>query len=152
VVKTTPTLSFEEEEYTAYIGENFTAPTLSNPAGVTVTYSSSNEDLALVDEATGAVTIGNTPGDVVITATFAGNGQYEPASATYTLHIKTKSLRGDVDANGVVDVLDATALINFLLYSDPTGINLENANCDLEGEVDIEDATSLINYLLYDTW
>ena len=151
VVKTTPTLSFEEEEYTAYIGENFTAPTLNNPAGVTVTYSSSDEDLALVDEVTGEVLIGETPGDVVITATFAGNAQYEPATATYTLHIKSKYLRGDVDANGVVDILDATTLINYLL-GEPLEINMENANCDLEGKVDITDATSLINYLLNGTW
>ncbi len=61
-------------------------------------------------------------------------------------------LRGDVDDNGTVDVLDATALINYLLYGDSTGINLSNANCDLQEGVDITDATALINFLLYDTW
>ncbi|MBQ3731641.1 MAG: hypothetical protein IJS04_04305, partial [Muribaculaceae bacterium] len=62
-----------------------------------------------------------------------------------------KYLRGDVDANGVVDILDATTLINYLL-GEPLEINMENANCDLEGKVDITDATSLINYLLNGTW
>ncbi|MBQ3730198.1 MAG: DUF2436 domain-containing protein [Muribaculaceae bacterium] len=61
-------------------------------------------------------------------------------------------LRGDVDDNGTVDVLDATALINYLLYGDSTGINLDNANCDLQEGVDITDATALINFLLYDSW
>ena len=57
-----------------------------------------------------------------------------------------------MDDNGTVDVLDATALINYLLYGDSTGINLDNANCDLEEGVDITDATALINFLLYDVW
>ena len=67
-------------------------------------------------------------------------------------YVEPQGLRGDVDDNGTVDVLDATALINYLLYGDSTGINLDNANCDLEEGVDITDATALINYLLYDRW
>lgn len=66
--------------------------------------------------------------------------------------LKTDYMRGDVDGNGEVDVLDATALINFLLFNDATGINMENANCDLEGGIDIVDATTLINFLLYNYW
>ena len=61
-------------------------------------------------------------------------------------------MRGDVNGNGIVDVLDATALINYLLYGDSTGLNLDNANCDGEEGVDITDATALINFLLYDVW
>ncbi len=63
-----------------------------------------------------------------------------------------QGLRGDVNDNGTVDVLDATALINYLLYGDSTGLNLDNANCDGEEGVDITDATALINFLLYDKW
>ncbi|MBR5685065.1 MAG: C10 family peptidase [Muribaculaceae bacterium] len=63
-------------------------------------------------------------------------------------------LRGDVDGDGKVDITDATMLINYLLSNDPTGINMENANCDLSenGKVDITDATTLINYLLNNAW
>ncbi|MBO4803279.1 MAG: C10 family peptidase [Muribaculaceae bacterium] len=63
-------------------------------------------------------------------------------------------LRGDVDGDGKVDITDATMLINYLLSNDPTGINMENANCDLsdDGKVDITDATTLINYLLNNAW
>ncbi|MBQ7204692.1 MAG: dockerin type I repeat-containing protein, partial [Muribaculaceae bacterium] len=60
--------------------------------------------------------------------------------------------RGDVNSDGVVDIVDATALINYLLYGDSTAIDLDNANCDLSGGVDIVDATTLINYLLYGAW
>ena len=65
---------------------------------------------------------------------------------------KNAALRGDVNGDGNVDITDATSLINYLLYGDATGFNMENANCDLQGGVDITDATTLINYLLYGTW
>ena len=61
-------------------------------------------------------------------------------------------LRGDVNGDHVVDITDATMLINYLLSGDATDINLENANCDQVGGVDISDATTLINYLLNGTW
>ena len=66
--------------------------------------------------------------------------------------LKTDYMRGDVDGNGEVDVLDATMLINFLLYDVAEGINLQNADCNLDGGIDIGDATALINFLLDDTW
>jgi hypothetical protein len=62
------------------------------------------------------------------------------------------TLRGDVNGDKDVDITDATALINYLLYSDATGVILANADCDGEEGVDISDATALINYLLYSTW
>jgi len=65
---------------------------------------------------------------------------------------KNAGLRGDVNGDQKVDIADATALINYLLYGDATNLNLENANCNLLEGVDIADATTLINYLLYGTW
>ena len=63
-------------------------------------------------------------------------------------------MRGDVNDDQKIDITDATMLINYLLSNDPTGINMENANCDLseDGKVDITDATTLINYLLNNAW
>ncbi len=65
---------------------------------------------------------------------------------------KNAGMRGDVNNDQKVDIADATALINYLLYGDATNLNLENANCNLLEGVDIADATTLINYLLYGTW
>ena len=59
---------------------------------------------------------------------------------------------GDVNDDGAVDISDATTLINYLLYGDATGVNLEGANCNPDGNIDISDATTLINYLLYGSW
>ena len=82
-----PELSYSTTEYTVEAGVAFTTPTLTNPHGLTVTYSSSNTDIATVDENTGAVTIGSTPGTVTITASFAGNDTYSYGSASYTITI-----------------------------------------------------------------
>lgn len=80
-------LAFDKESVEANIGEDFTAPTLTNPNQLTVTYSSSNENLATVDESTGEVTIGTTVGSVTITATFAGNNDFKAGSVSYAINI-----------------------------------------------------------------
>ena len=51
------TFAFSSEEVTAFMGEEFTAPTLINGYGGTVMYFSDNEGVATVDINTGAVTI-----------------------------------------------------------------------------------------------
>ena len=61
-------------------------------------------------------------------------------------------IRGDVNGDGFVTIDDVTALINYLLTEDPTGINLEAANCDEIGTINISDVTELINYLLTESW
>ena len=63
----------------------FPTPTLTNPHDVTVEYSSSNEDVALVDENTGYVALCGEAGTTTITATFAGNSTYAAGTATYTI-------------------------------------------------------------------
>jgi len=61
-------------------------------------------------------------------------------------------LRGDVDMNGVVDIADVTALIDYVLSHDSTGISLVNAECDGNEGIDIADVTALIDYVLSRTW
>ena len=61
-------------------------------------------------------------------------------------------LRGDVDMSGDVKIGDVTALINYLLSGDATGINLQAADCDQNGEIKIGDVTTLINFLLSGSW
>ena len=85
-------IKFETTEYTANVNEAFTAPTLTNPNGLTVTYSTSDATLATVDATTGAVTILNKTGKVTITASFAGNEDYVEATASYTITISDPNL------------------------------------------------------------
>ncbi len=80
-------LSFETTSYEITLGDSFTAPTLSNPNELTVSYSSNNTDVAEVDATTGVVTV-KAVGSATITASFAGNDVYKPGSASYTLTVK----------------------------------------------------------------
>ena len=63
-----------------------------------------------------------------------------------------ESLRGDVNNDTFVTIDDVTALINYLLTDDATGINLEAADCNGIAGITIDDVTALINYLLTDQW
>ena len=91
-------LSFEVESITLEAGTpEFAAPELVNPNGLDVVYSSGDETLATVDDMTGEVTLGNTPGSVVITATFEGDEYYLPGSASYTIVITQPSAIGETE-------------------------------------------------------
>lgn len=83
--KATATLSYSATTAEGRIGEAFTAPTLNNPSQVAVSYSSSNTEVATIGT-DGAVTL-KGPGKTTITATFAGNDNYEGASASYELTV-----------------------------------------------------------------
>ena len=69
----------------AVLGEAYTAPTLTNPYKVDVTYSSSNPSVATVNN-DGAVTLVGV-GETTITATFGGNASYLAGSASYKLTV-----------------------------------------------------------------
>ncbi len=61
-------------------------------------------------------------------------------------------VRGDVDQDGKINISDVTALIDYLLTGNATGISLENANCDQDQSIQISDVTALIDYLLTNHW
>ena len=80
-------ISFSTSTAQAEVGADFTEPTLSiTPAGLAVTYSSSQPAVAIVDAATGEVTP-LSAGTTVIKATFAGNDTYYQATASYNLTV-----------------------------------------------------------------
>ena len=64
----------------------FTAPRLSNPNGLNVTYASSNEDVVSVDPKTGKVSI-NAVGTAKITASSEATDTYSAGSASYTVNV-----------------------------------------------------------------
>ena len=80
----------------------------------------------------------------------AGALKFSPAE--WVLYVEPTYLRGDVDDNGEIGIADVTALIDYILSGDATGINLDAANCDLNGEIGISDVTALIDYILTGTW
>lgn len=86
----TPSFSPAEVNYDMAGSAALVKPTLSNAIG-TVTYSSSDEAIATVDPSSGDVTV-NKIGTVEIIASAAGNTQYKPGSASYTLVITNSSI------------------------------------------------------------
>lgn len=86
VSKAIPTLSFASDNAIGRKGEAFAGNALTNPANLTVSYSSSDTDVATVNSSTGAVTI-VAAGTTTITASFAGNDTYTSGSASYMLKV-----------------------------------------------------------------
>ena len=110
--KTDVTISFTDEtkEYEVNIGETFTAPTATaDVEGLTVTYSSSDEDVATVNASTGAVTI-VAAGETTITASTAATDTYNAGSASYTITVIDPNVPGS--ENNPYTVAQARAAID----------------------------------------
>lgn len=95
--KEATTMTFPQKEYTLNIGDGFTAPTATVKGedgktieGLTLLYTSDNEDIALVDENTGEVLLGDKAGTAVITAYFNGNEKYAACQASYKINVTKK--------------------------------------------------------------
>lgn len=95
--KEATTMTFPQEEYTLNIGDGFTAPTATVKGedgktieGLTLLYTSDNKDIALVDDNTGEVFLGDKAGTATITAYFYGNKKYEACQASYKINVTKK--------------------------------------------------------------
>lgn len=95
-------LAYDEEETKKLtkLGDSFTAPTLTNPHGLTVVYESNNTDIAEV-AADGSLTI-KAVGVAEITASFAGDENYNEGSASYAIYV-TAHAGTEVDPYTVAD-------------------------------------------------
>lgn len=78
-------MSFSQTGVQAMVGRSFTPPVL-NGAKTTVTYSSSNPEVATVDTYSGIVTI-NAAGKTTITATAEASVNYFEGTASYVLEV-----------------------------------------------------------------
>ncbi|MBQ6723923.1 MAG: Ig-like domain-containing protein, partial [Paludibacteraceae bacterium] len=85
--KRTAWMAFLPLEVNVTEGDELEEPTLLNPEQLSVTYSSSDPSVATVDALTGDVTL-VAAGTTTITATFAGNEEYNEVSASYTLTVE----------------------------------------------------------------
>ncbi|MGM9872070.1 MAG: Ig domain-containing protein [Muribaculaceae bacterium] len=147
-------LAYETTSYVVNAGETFTTPTLTNPNGLTVTYSSSNTDVATVDANTGDVTLTGVFGTTAITATATNSAEKHctEGSATYTIRVKNP------DANIYTDVLNIekfgvtdglTTYADYQYRSDITGIlyfgNMAGGNSAIQMRHDpSKDASGII--------
>ena len=82
-------LEYETEEVEKVVGDDAFVNALTNPNSVSVTYESSNTNVAEIAN-DGTVTI-KAQGSATISATFAGNETYKPATVTYTITVNPAS-------------------------------------------------------------
>jgi hypothetical protein len=89
-VKADAELAWNPETVTITVGDAFTAPTLQYPNDITgtITYESSNEDVATVSAEGVIALVDDAVGTATITASFLGDDTYKPATATCTIQVK----------------------------------------------------------------
>ena len=88
-----PTLSWSEASVVALLGQENVFPVLSNPYGMEIAYTSSEPDVATVDEE-GAVTLVGS-GVSEITASTQGDDSYFAAVASYILIVRDPAESGE---------------------------------------------------------
>lgn len=81
-------LSFPEKAYTITEGDVFESPVLSNPNNLSVEYTSTNGEVATVDN-NGKVTVKGV-GSTTISATSAATATFAAGKASYTLTVKAQ--------------------------------------------------------------
>lgn len=94
-------LSFYPQSIEVVMGNGFTAPTLTNPNNLSVTYRSSITEVATVDEKNGDVKIVGV-GTTTITASSEETDKYKDGEASYTLTVKEAPVLGEITLNGAV--------------------------------------------------
>ena len=131
-------LAYAVTSFEAREGKDFTAPTLTNPNGLTVTYASSDEDVAVVDDKTGEVVVGKA-GEATITATFAGNTKFKAGSASYTLTV----VAGKLDAQ--LALANATISMNAGTEKNITTLYTVASDGTVTYASDDEDVAKVVN-------
>ena len=152
------TMTFPQDVYTCYTDEaplfdGFT-PTINNAAGevlnLPVTYTSSNTDFCMVTSS-GTVQLSQNPGEVTITAKFAGNDDYLPAEASYLIRVieKEKAEAGIAfeETMQQVDLAKKTITAEELGFKNPNNLAVsyssnktDVAEVDAEGNVTLKKA------------
>lgn len=152
------TMTFPQDVYTCYTNEaplfDGFKPTIKNAAGevlnLPVKYSSSNTDFCMVT-GSGTVLLSQNPGEVTITAKFAGNDDYLPAEASYLIRVieKEKAEAGIAfeETMLMVDLSKKTMTAEELGFKNPNNLTVtyssnktDVAEVDAEGNVTLKKA------------
>jgi hypothetical protein len=111
---------------------------------------------AYANEEWETVTVDVPAGAHTLTWSYAKDSSVNPAGDYFAVDnvlITQKTMtRGDVDNDGSVNISDVTALIDYLLSGNASGVNLGAADCDQDGSINISDVTALIDFLLKGSW
>lgn len=98
-IKQSTSVTFSSKDLTIYKGKEYSLPTASvtlqnggTIAEAKLSYSSSNEKVASVDESTGEIITLNEFGTTTITAKYAGSDLYKKSEGSYTLTYQDRRL------------------------------------------------------------
>ena len=81
------------------------------------------------------------------------NGTESSWSNTKEVLLKEgETIYGDLNGDGLIDITDATLLIDYLLSGNGDNISTIAADVNKDGEVGVDDASLLIDYLLLGYW
>ena len=151
------TMTFPQDVYTCYTDEaplfDGFAPTIKNAAGevlsLPVTYTSSNTDFCMIMN--GTLLLSQNPGEVTITAKFAGNDDYLPAEASYLIKvIKREKAEAGIafeETMLMIDLAKKTMTAEQLGFKNPNNLAVtyssnktDVAEVDAEGNVTLKKA------------
>lgn len=151
------TMTFPQDVYTCYTNEaplfEGFKPTIKNAAGeelnLPVTYSSSNTDFCMI--VNGNLLLSQNPGEVTITAKFAGNDDYLPAQASYVIKVIKKEKKDAgisfEDTMIMIDLANPNTTVKDLGFLNPNNLAVtyssnktDVAEVDTEGNVTLKKA------------
>lgn len=152
------TMTFPQDVYTCYTNEaplfDGFKPTIKDEAGnelnLPVKYSSSNTDFCMVS-GNGMVLLSQNPGEVTITAKFAGNADYLPAQASYVIKVIKKEKKDAgisfEDTMIMIDLANPNTTVKDLGFLNPNNLAVtyssnktDVAEVDAEGNVTLKKA------------
>lgn len=151
------TMTFPQDVYTCYTNEaplfDGFQPTIKNAAGevlnLPVTYTSSNTDFCMIMN--GTLLLSQNPGEVTITAKFAGNDDYQPAQASYVIKVIKKEKKDAgisfEDTMIMIDLANPNTTVKDLGFLNPNNLAVtyssnktDVAEVDTEGNVTLKKA------------